>query len=57
MNEELTIRKAKLYDVPALARIEEGSFDSPWSAEEITRDVTADSGVYVAGALAGDERA
>ena len=57
MNEELTIRKAKLYDVPAHARIEEGSFDSPWSAEEITRDVTAESGVYVAVALAGDERA
>lgn len=47
MNE--TIRQAKLYDVPALSRIEQDSFDSPWSADEITKDVTSkDSGIYVA---------
>ena len=44
-----TIRQAKLYDVPALSRIEQESFDSPWSAEEITKDVTSkDGNIYVA---------
>lgn len=47
MNE--IIRQAKLYDVPALSRIERESFDSPWSAEEITKDVTSkDGNIYVA---------
>ena len=44
-----TIRQAKLYDVPALSRIEQESFDSPWSADEIAKDVTSkDSNIYVA---------
>lgn len=44
-----TIRQARLFDVPALSRIERDSFDSPWSAEEITKDVTSkDGGTYVA---------
>ena len=44
-----TIRQAKLYDVPALSRIEQESFDSPWSADEITKDVTSkDGNIYVA---------
>lgn len=55
---EIIIRQAKLYDVPALARIERDSFDSPWSAAEITKDVASDDGsIYVAVALFGDERA
>ena len=43
------IRQAKLYDVPAISRIEQESFDSPWSADEITKDVMSkDGGIYVA---------
>lgn len=38
---EIVIRQAKIFDVPAIARIELDSFVSPWSAEEITKDVTA----------------
>ena len=57
MNEESRIRPAKLYDVPALARIERDSFGSPWSAEEITKDVTAGGNVYVAVAEYGAEKA
>ena len=53
----LEIRQAKLYDVPAMARIERDSFSAPWSADEITRDVTAGGNVYVAVALADEERA
>ena len=53
----LEIRQAKLYDVPAMARIERDSFEAPWSADEITRDVTAGGNVYVAVALADEERA
>ena len=55
--EEINIRQAKLYDVPALARIERDSFGSPWSAEEITKDVTAGGNVYVAVAEYGAEKA
>lgn len=57
MNEEIRIRPAKLYDVPALARIERDSFGSPWSAEEITKDVTAGGNVYVAVGEYGAEKA
>ena len=47
MNE--VIRQAKLYDVPAISRIEQDSFEDPWSADEITKDVTSkDGNVYVA---------
>ena len=53
----VTIRQAKLYDVPAMARIERDSFEAPWSADEITKDVTAGGNVYVAVAEAGDETA
>ena len=44
----LTIRQAKLYDVPALARIERDSFLYPWSVEQITHDITQNSRAYVA---------
>ncbi len=54
---EVSIRQAKLYDVPAMARIERDSFGSPWSAEEITKDVTAGGNVYVAVAECGGEKA
>lgn len=57
MSEEIRIRQAKLYDVPAMARIERDSFGAPWSAEEITKDVTAGGNVYVAVAECGDEKA
>ena len=57
MSGEIRIRQAKLYDVPAMARIERDSFGSPWSAEEITKDVTAGGNVYVAVAECGEEKA
>lgn len=53
---DIFIRQADLTDVPAMARIERESFDSPWSAKEITKDVMAGGGVYVAVALEGEER-
>lgn len=57
-SDEIKIRQAKLYDIPALARIERESFDEPWSADEITKDVICDDGsVYVAVAESGEERA
>ena len=55
--EDIRIRQAKLYDVPAMARIERDSFEAPWSAEEITKDVTAGGNVYVAVAECGSEKA
>ena len=57
MSETITIRQAKLYDVPSMARIESDSFERPWSADAITKDVTAGGSVYVAVALCGGERA
>ena len=51
---EVMIRQARLSDVPAMARIETESFESPWSAAEITKDVTAGGNVYVAAAIEGD---
>ena len=57
MINEISIRQAKLYDVPAMARIERDSFGAPWSAEEITKDVTAGGNVYVAVAEYGEEKA
>lgn len=57
MTEEIRIRQAKLYDVPAMSRIERDSFESPWSSEEITKDVTAGGNVYVAVAECGEEKA
>ncbi len=53
----IEIRQAKLFDVPAMARIERDSFEAPWSVDEITKDVTAGGNVYVAVALADEERA
>ncbi|MBQ9272430.1 MAG: ribosomal protein S18-alanine N-acetyltransferase [Mogibacterium sp.] len=53
---DITIRQAKLYDVPAMSRIERESFDEPWSADEITKDVTAGGNVYVAVAEADGEK-
>lgn len=44
----LKIRQARIYDVPALARIEDKSFAIPWSAAEITRDVAQNDKAYVA---------
>lgn len=56
--DEITIRKAALYDVPAMARIERESFEDYWSPDELTKDVTSkDGSIYVAVALIGEERA
>ena len=52
----MVIRQAKLYDVPAMSRIERDSFAAPWSAEEITKDVTAGGSTYVAVAECGGEK-
>lgn len=57
MDDRIIIRQAKLYDVPAMARIERDSFSEPWSADAITKDVNAGGGTYVAVALCGEERA
>lgn len=57
MSENISVRQAELYDVPAIARIERESFDEPWSAAEITKDVTAGGNVYVAAAVCGEELA
>ena len=54
---DITIRQAKIYDVPAMARIERESFDEPWSAAEITKDVTAGGGLYLAAAMRGEDLA
>jgi len=40
-----------------MARIERESFDEPWSADELTKDVTAGGNVYVAVAEADGEKA
>lgn len=44
---ETIIRQAKLGDVPAISRIETESFEMPWSAQEIVKDVTSGGSVYV----------
>lgn len=44
----LKIRQAKIYDVPALARIERDSFVHPWSADDILRDIAKNERAYVA---------
>ena len=49
------IRQAKLSDVPAISRIEVESFDSPWSAKEITKDVTAGGDIDFVVAVDGGE--
>lgn len=50
------IRKAKLYDVPAIARLESDTSNTPWSADSITHDVTKNDNAYVAVVtLPGDE--
>ncbi|MBQ6456973.1 MAG: ribosomal protein S18-alanine N-acetyltransferase [Mogibacterium sp.] len=51
----LSIRPAKIYDVPALARIERESFAHPWSAEQITRDIVANDRAFVAVAVLDGE--
>ena len=42
------IRQAKIYDVPAIARLEENTSNTPWSAASITQDVTKNDRAYVA---------
>jgi ribosomal-protein-alanine N-acetyltransferase len=51
----MEIRQAKLSDVPAISRIEVESFDSPWSAKEITKDVMAGGGIDFVVAVDGSE--
>lgn len=45
---EYLIRKAKLYDVPAIASIERNTSNTPWSADALTKDVTKNDKAYVA---------
>lgn len=52
---EIVIRQARLSDVPAISRIEVDSFDSPWSAKEITKDVTSGGGIDFVVAADGSE--
>ena len=52
---EIAIRQAKLSDVPAISRIENESFDAPWSAKEITKDVTSGGNIYFAVAMDENE--
>ncbi len=52
---EIVIRRAKLSDVPAISRIEADSFDSPWSAKEITKDVTSGGDIDFVVAVDGSE--
>ena len=54
---EIIIREAKLYDVPALARIERDNFAHPWTAEQITDDIVRNQRSYVAVAEADGEKA
>ena len=51
----MEIRQAKLSDVPAISRIEVESFDSPWSAKEITKDVMAGGDIDFVVAADGSE--
>ena len=52
---ELVIRQAKLYDVPAISRIENATSGTPWSADAITQDVTSKDRAYVAAVVCGTE--
>lgn len=52
---ETLIRQAKLGDVPAISRIETESFGTPWSAQEIVKDVTSGGNVYFVVAEGGGE--
>lgn len=51
----MIIRQAKLYDIPAIARIEEHTSAEPWSAQTLTNDVTRNDNAYVAVVIDGDE--
>ena len=48
---KVEIRRAKIFDVPAIVRIEDETSDTPWSAKAITDDVTKNDRAYVAVAL------
>ena len=53
----LVIRQAKLYDVPFISRVERENFDTPRSADAITKDVTEGGpGIYTAVAELGSEK-
>ena len=52
---EIIIRQAKLSDVPAISRIETDSFGTPWSAQEIVKDVTSGGNVYFVVAADADK--
>lgn len=54
---EITIREARLYDVPFLSRIERELFDTPRTAEAITKDITKGrDDIYIAVAEQGSEK-
>ena len=53
---DYVIRKARLYDIPAVARLEEATSGTPWSAESLTNDITKNENAYMAvAALKGPE--
>lgn len=45
---EYIVRQARLYDVPAIARLEDDSSATPWSAESLKNDVMKNDKAYVA---------
>ena len=49
------IRRARIFDVPAIVRIEDETSDTPWSANAITDDVIKSDRAYVAVAEAEDK--
>ena len=54
---DITIREAKLYDVPFISRIERELFDTPRSAEAITADITkGGDDIYIAVVEQGNEK-
>lgn len=54
-NPQITIRQAKIYDVPAISRIESRTSNTPWSADAITHDILSNDKAYIVVAVCGDE--
>ncbi|MBQ6315705.1 MAG: ribosomal protein S18-alanine N-acetyltransferase [Mogibacterium sp.] len=48
------IRRARLFDVPAISRLEMETSGTPWSSESITRDITSNDKAYMVVAELGE---
>lgn len=48
ITDNVSIRQARLYDIPVIARIEYESSPTPWSAESLTHDVKDNDKAYMA---------